>query len=85
MGYAVKPANYQTCICGKVCKGRSAFRTHSRKCEAEQVRSAVFVYCVAEKLPQVSDATLLRNLDQFRAAMAALPYEHSAHGMVTVK
>lgn len=82
MGYAVKPENYRTCVCGKVCKGRSALQTHGRKCEIEQVRSALFVYCSSEGLPQVSDATLLRNLDQFRAAMAALPYGHPAAGMV---
>jgi hypothetical protein len=82
MGYPVKPANYQTCVCGKVCKGLSALQTHGRKCEIQQVRSAMNVYCASENLPHFADAALLRNFDKVRAAMVALPREHPASGMV---
>jgi hypothetical protein len=38
MGYAVKPENYRTCSCGKVCKGGSGLATHARKCPVERAR-----------------------------------------------
>ena len=42
------------------------------------------VYCACENLPHLSDAALLRNFDQVRAAMAALPKTHPAAGMVSM-
>ena len=84
MGYATRPENYRTCICGKVCKGRSALATHGRRCEAQRVRSALNVYCAVEHLPHMSDAALLENFVQVRAALAALPHDHPVAGMVTV-
>ena len=77
----VKPVNYQTCICGKVCKGRLALANHGRKCNIYRVRSAMSVYCACENLPYLSNAALLRNFDKVRAAMVALPDEHPAAGI----
>lgn len=82
MGYATKPENYRTCVCGKVCKGGSALSTHARACEVAQVRSALNVYCAAESLPHMSDQCLVDHFAQVRAALAALPAEHPAAGMV---
>jgi hypothetical protein len=39
----VKTANYQTCICGKECKGRAALANHGKKCPTERARSRAFV------------------------------------------
>lgn len=43
MGYAVKLENYQTCVCGKVCKGKLALRNHGATCPAERARSEAFI------------------------------------------
>lgn len=46
MSRTVNPAKFVTCICGKVCKGKSAHQTHARACEQEQQRSAAFIDAV---------------------------------------
>jgi hypothetical protein len=71
MGYAVKTSSYQTCICGRECKGRAAFANHARKCDTERVRSALAVFCACESLPPVSDAALMRRFDDYRTALTA--------------
>lgn len=43
MGYQVTEAKYQTCICGKVCKGRAALANHGKKCPTERARSRAFL------------------------------------------
>jgi hypothetical protein len=58
----VKQSSYRTCICGKVCKGRAALANHGRKCPADRVRTALFVYCASNDLPMMSDAKLMANL-----------------------
>ena len=82
MSYAVKAENYRTCICGRVCKGRSALSTHARACALAQVRSALSVYCAAESLPHMGDQWVVENFGQLRAALADLPVGHPAAGMV---
>lgn len=51
MGHSVKPDNYQTCICGKVCKGRAAFANHAHKCPEERARSEAFIARIEGKRP----------------------------------
>lgn len=43
MGYKVTEAKYQTCICGKLCKGRAALANHGKKCPLELARSRAFL------------------------------------------
>ena len=53
MGYAVKPENYRTCSCGKVCKGGSGLATHARKCPVERARVELSRYrCFLLGLPE---------------------------------
>jgi hypothetical protein len=81
----VKPANYKTCICGKVCKGRSALQTHGRKCPAERVRSALCVWLACNGKQQVSDAFVLNNLPVLAKRLVELGALHGSpiEGMVT--
>lgn len=72
MGRPVNPANYQTCICGKVCKGRLALTNHGRKCPAERVRSALFVWLSCNGKKHVSDAFVLNNLPVLAERLAEL-------------
>jgi len=83
MGHSVKPQNYVECVCGQVCKGRAALANHGRRCTAEQVRSAMHVYCAAEDLPPVSDTFVRAHLEVLRDRLADLPYGHPAAGMVS--
>lgn len=69
MGYNVKPENYRTCICGKVCKGGSAIATHGRKCPVERVRSAFFVWCACNDQPIVSERFVRTNLVEIARAL----------------
>jgi hypothetical protein len=43
MGYKTTEAKYQTCICGKECKGRAALANHGKKCPTERARSRAFL------------------------------------------
>ena len=63
MGYKVTEAKYQTCLCGKVCKGLSALQTHGRACPKEQVRSAAFIAAIELGTRQLTDAEVLDNFD----------------------
>ena len=85
MGRPVNPANYQTCICGKVCKGRLALTNHGRKCPAERVRSALCVWLACNGKQQVSDAFVLNNLPVLAARLIELGELHASaiEGMVT--
>lgn len=74
MGYATKPANYRTCICGKVCKGGSALATHGRKCAIERTRSAAFLWAIATMEQPLSDAAIVANHDAVARRLTELGY-----------
>lgn len=63
MGYKVTEAKYQTCLCGKVCKGLSALQTHGRACPKERVRSAAFIAAIELGTRQLTDTEVLDNFD----------------------
>lgn len=46
MSRPVKAANYITCICGQVCKGKAAFANHARVCPQERARSEAFIAAI---------------------------------------
>lgn len=58
MSKTVKPQNYQTCICGQVCKGQLALMNHAKKCIMEQERSRIFIE-FSHRGKTLSDATFL--------------------------
>ncbi|AOT24912.1 hypothetical protein PBI_NAZO_73 [Mycobacterium phage Nazo] len=70
MGYKVKPENYVTCMCGKVCKGRAAFSHHARKCELEVAFTADYVAAAESHQRPLSRREWLakRNAEQGGAA-----------------
>jgi hypothetical protein len=74
MGYKVTEAKYRTCICGKVCKGSPALGSHSKKCHAARVQSAMFMYCVDERLDIPSGAAIMANLDALTTALTEKGY-----------
>jgi len=76
----VRESKYVACLCGKVCKGRAGRATHGRKCPAERVRSALFLYCASNKLPHVSDATLMHNLLPIARALVEQATPNSSWG-----
>ena len=59
----VKPENYRTCVCGKVCKGRSALANHAAKCDRVAVRRQFDLWCWNSGLKFVSDAFFNANFD----------------------
>jgi hypothetical protein len=65
----VREIKYQTCACGKVCKGLSGFQTHTRKCDIHKVRKALDIWCYEHKQKYVSDAALTQRYDEIRAAL----------------
>ena len=70
MGNTTKSVNFQTCICGKVCKGRAALLNHGKKCHTERIRSAAFLWACDNGLRPMSDAALMRNLVAVAEALA---------------
>lgn len=71
MGYQVKESSYQTCACGKVCKGRAALANHGRKCETERVYMAALNWAMDNNLRPMNAATLRDNYDAVVAALTA--------------
>lgn len=59
MGYAVRPENYLSCICGKVCKGRAGLAQHGRACPVENARSAAFIRAIETGSRPPTDAEFL--------------------------
>jgi hypothetical protein len=76
----VRESKYVACICGKVCKGRAGLATHGRKCPVDRVRSALYLYCASNKLPHVSDATIIQNLLPIARALVEQATPNSSWG-----
>ena len=79
----VRESKYQTCICGKECKGRAALANHGRKCDMERVRSALTIYCTHNNLKTPSDAWLIRNYDQVRTRLIELEAKDGNANLLT--
>lgn len=74
MGFdGVSPSKYQTCICGKVCKGKAAFANHGKKCPIERARSEAFLKACFNREPMLTDEMFLAqyNAEQAPAAPVA--------------
>ena len=74
MGYKVTEAKYQTCLCGKVCKGLSALQTHGRACPKEQVRRAAYIATIERGTKPLSDSQVLVNYDFLVSGLIKLGY-----------
>lgn len=74
MAHTTSPSNYQTCICGRVCKGLSALATHGRACTLSQLRSAVFLYCSSNREPMPTHAQIVANQDKLAAFLTDAGY-----------
>ena len=59
MNNTVRAENYQTCICGRVCKGKLALVNHGRKCDMEIARSRAFII-LGQQGKQLTDDTFRR-------------------------
>ena len=74
MAHKTSPSNYQTCICGRECKGISALATHGRACPQEQLRVAVFLYCASNKEPMPTNAQIVASQDKLTAFLNTAGY-----------
>ena len=71
MSNPVKTANYQTCVCGQVCKGRAALANHATKCEKSTIRRRFDSWCWESGLAFVSDNFFNANFDAIAAKFSA--------------
>ena len=65
----VKASNYQTCVCGQVCRGRAALANHAGKCERNAIRAAFDMWCFKSGLAFVSDEFFNANFDAITAKL----------------
>jgi hypothetical protein len=63
-GWHVGQGKWQTCICGKVCKGQAALANHSRRCDLALAYSEAYIAAIESGQPVPTERQFLDSRQQ---------------------